>query len=109
MVPQISVLTGTASDDALHGPCDVWGLAVDGSISATAIVQLHNNVSSTNTVLVQVQTNAVNGGAASTFERHKSIIFPAPIRFNRALSVTANAGVTRYWVYVSGRAGASIA
>lgn len=104
----ISVITGTISDDALHGPVEVWGLAVDGSLSTTAIVQLHNNASFTGTVLVQIQTNGVAGTGPSTFEKYTAILFPRPVRFSRALSVTASAGVTRYWVYIGGRAGASV-
>lgn len=99
----IKPITGTASDDALHGVCQVWGLAVEGSLSATAIVQLHDNVSFTGTIVVQLQTNIVSGTGSGAFEIYKEIIFPRPIRFTRALSVTASAGVARYWVYIGGR------
>lgn len=104
----ISVITGTASDDALHGPCEVWGVTVAGSISVTAVVQLHNNVSFTGTVLVQVQTNPVGNTATPRFELLQTTMFPRPIRFNRALSVTADDNVGRYWIYIGGRGGASV-
>ena len=104
----ISVITGTVSDDAITGPTSVWGIAVDGSLSSTAIIQLHDNVSFTGTILVQIQTNGVGGTGPSTFEKYTAMLFPCPVRFSRALSVTASAGVTRYWIYVGGHTGASV-
>jgi len=55
----ISVITGTVSDDAIAGPASVWGVAVDGSLSSTAIIQLHDNVSFTGTILVQIQSDTL--------------------------------------------------
>jgi hypothetical protein len=98
----LKTLTGTVSDDALSGPCQVWGIAVDGSLSTTAIIQLHDNISSTSTIIAQLQTNGVAGTGPSTFEKFTAMLFPRPVRFSSALSVTASAGVTRYWVYIGG-------
>lgn len=104
----ISVITGTVSDDALHGPCDVWGVMLDGSSSGVAVIQLHNNISFTGTVLVQLATNIVQVSSPNTTEKFSALMFPQPIRFSRALSITADAGVGRYWILIGGRAGASV-
>ena len=105
--PMIRAVTGTASDDAVTGPADLWGIAVSGSLSATATIRVYDNISfSAGTVVLQLQTNAINGGAASTFERYKEIMLPRPIRCSRAISIAADAGVERYWIYLGGGANA---
>ena len=101
--PMIRAVTGTASDDAVTGPADLWGIAVSGSISTTAIIRVYDNISfSAGTVVLQLQTNAINGGAVSTFERHAKFMLDRPIRCSRAVSIAADAGVERYWIYLGG-------
>jgi hypothetical protein len=100
----IKALTGTISDDALSGPCQVWGVSLSGSSSTTAIITLNDNISTSATVaLVKLQTNATHGGPVSTFEKEITIIFPRPVRFSSALSVGASAGVESYRIYTGGR------
>jgi hypothetical protein len=99
----IKSLTGTVSDDALSGPCQVWGVSLSGSNSSTAIITLNDNISTSATVaLVKLQTNAINGGPVSTYEKEKEIIFPRPVRFSSALSVGASGGVESYRIYIGG-------
>jgi len=96
-------LTGTASDDALHGPCQVWGLAVASSGSATVNIQLHDNVSSTGTIIVQLSTKIVSAGATPQSTKYELQMFNRPLRFSTAMSITADANVTRYWVFIGGK------
>ena len=106
--PMIRVVTGTASDDAVTGPSDLWGIAVSGSLSTTAIIRVYDNVSfSAGTVVVQLQTNVISTATdPDVFERYSAILFPRPIRCSRAVSVAVDAGVERYWLYLGGGANA---
>ena len=99
----IRALTGTASDDAIAPAGELWGLAVAGSLSTTAIIQVYDNIStSAGVVVAQLQTSGVAGTGPSTFETFSAMLFPRPIRMTRGISISASGGVTRYWLYLGG-------
>ena len=97
---QLRVLQGTTVDvQALDGPVDVWGVIVEGTTTAAAAVDLHDNVSTTLTVLVTVST--VTAGSGTAFQKMTSVMFPRPVRFSKALSVNMTA-TERFFIYVTG-------
>ena len=105
----IRSVTGTVTDESVAGAGggQLWGLAVSGSLSTAAIVRVYDGSGSANVVIAQIETNPVGNGASNTFETYKSVMFPRPIRFSRALGVTATAGVARYWLYLGGPGGST--
>ena len=96
---QLRVIQGTTSDlQAADGPCDVWGVIIEGTTTAVASVDLHDNVSTTLTVLVTISTTTGNG---TNFEKMTGVMFPRPVRFTKAISVNMT-GTERFFIYVAG-------
>ena len=96
---QLRVIKGTTSDiQAAEGPCDVWGIIIEGTTTAIARVDLYDHVSTSGTIIVSITTNTPNG---TNFEKTTGVMFPRPVRFSKALSIDMT-GTENFWVYVTG-------
>ena len=100
---QLRVIQGTTTDlgagtSSGEGPCDVWGVIIEGTTTGVTQVALHDNVSTTLTVLVFISTSLTN---ATAFEKQKAVMFPRPVRFSKAMSVDVT-GTERFFIYVAG-------
>lgn len=96
---QLRVIQGTTSDlEGVEGPCDVWGIVVVGTTTGVAQVDLHDNASTTSTILLSLITVTYNG---TNFEKSAGIMLPRPVRFSKALSVNVS-GTEQFYIYLSG-------